>query len=30
MEKADMLARRFDNETANGVLCVIKRKGMTG
>ena len=30
MENADILVRRFDIETASGVLWVIKRKGMTG
>jgi len=30
IENADILVTRFDNETANGVLWVIKHKGMTG
>lgn len=30
IEKADILIRRLETDTANGVRCVISRKGMTG
>jgi hypothetical protein len=30
MEKAAMLVNKFDNDTARGVLCLMRCRGMTG